>query len=196
MTQPPGSHRALHGSHLLANKVPHTRSYVGIDHYPGRSEIVFCQWQCTLLQTLTMIQPPGSHRPIHGLHLTANKVPHMRSCVVIGHSQRECSPLYRGEVPTHTQCKQFLNRSIYYFSMILLLKITLFTLVDLFYYYLYFCRVFRLTTSFATTNFFLLRNEHLPCTTSGFSKIHVELTAYCVVMFRVKKNSANRLWAQ
>ena len=49
-----------------------------------------------------MTQPPGSHRPLHRLHLTANKVPHTRTCVGIGHSQRECSPLYRGEVPTHT----------------------------------------------------------------------------------------------
>ena len=48
-----------------------------------------------------MTQPPGSHRPLHGLHLTANKVPHTRSCVGIGHSQRECSPLHHGEVPTH-----------------------------------------------------------------------------------------------
>ena len=63
--------------------------------------MVYCQWQCTLLQTLTMTQPPGSHRPLHGLHLTANKVPHTRSCVGIGHSQRECSPLHHGEVPTH-----------------------------------------------------------------------------------------------
>ena len=61
-----------------------------------QAEVVYCQWQCTLLQTLTMSQPPGSHRPLHGLHLTANKVPHTRSCVGIGHSQRECSPLYRG----------------------------------------------------------------------------------------------------
>ena len=66
-----------------------------------QAEVVYCQWQCTRLQTLTITQPPGSHRPLHGLHLTANKVPHTRSCVGIGHSQRECSPLYRGEVPTH-----------------------------------------------------------------------------------------------
>ena len=66
-----------------------------------RAEAVYCQWQCTLLQTLTMTQPPGSHRPLHGLHLTANKVPHTRSCVGIGHSQRECSPLHHVEVPTH-----------------------------------------------------------------------------------------------
>ena len=66
-----------------------------------RAEVVYCQWQSTLLQTLTMTQPPGSHRPLHGLHLTANKVPHTRSCVGIGHSQRECSPLHHGEVPTH-----------------------------------------------------------------------------------------------
>ena len=66
-----------------------------------RAEVVYCQWQCTLLQTLTMTQPPGSHRPLHGLHLTANKVPHTRSCVGIGYSQRECSPLHHGEVPTH-----------------------------------------------------------------------------------------------
>ena len=50
---------------------------------------------------LTMTQPPGSHHPLHGLHLTANKVPHTRMCVVIGHSQRESSPLHHGEVPTH-----------------------------------------------------------------------------------------------
>ena len=49
-----------------------------------------------------MTQPPGSHHQLHGLHLTANKVPQTRSCVGIGHSQRECSPLYRSEVPTHT----------------------------------------------------------------------------------------------
>ena len=49
-----------------------------------------------------MTQPPGPYHPLHGLHLTANKVPHTRRCVGIGHSQRECSPLYRGEVPTHT----------------------------------------------------------------------------------------------
>ena len=42
-----------------------------------------------------MIQPPGSHRPLHRLHLT--KVPHTRSCVGIGHSQRECSPLHHGD---------------------------------------------------------------------------------------------------
>ena len=63
--------------------------------------MVYCQWKCTLLQTLNMTQPPGSHHPLHGLHLTANKVPHTRSCVGIGHSPRECSPLYHGEVPTH-----------------------------------------------------------------------------------------------
>ena len=50
-----------------------------------------------------MAQPPGSYRPLHGLHLTENKVPHTRSCVGIGHSQRECSPLYHGEVPPPTQ---------------------------------------------------------------------------------------------
>ena len=61
---------------------------------------MYCQWQCTLLQTLTMTQPPGSHRPLHGSHLTANKVPHSRSCVGIGHSPTECSPLYHVEVPT------------------------------------------------------------------------------------------------
>ena len=65
------------------------------------TEVVYCQWQCTLLQTLTMTQPPGSHRPLHGLHLTANKVPHTRSCVGIGHYQRKCSPLHHVEVPTH-----------------------------------------------------------------------------------------------
>ena len=54
-----------------------------------RAEVVYCQWQCTRLQTLTMTQPPGSHRPLHWLHLTENKVPHTRSCVGIGHSQRE-----------------------------------------------------------------------------------------------------------
>ena len=32
-----------------------------------------------------------------GSRLTADKVPHTRSGVGIGHSQRECSPLYRGE---------------------------------------------------------------------------------------------------
>ena len=72
-----------------------------------------------------------------------------------------------------------------------MLKITLFTLVDLFYYYLYFCSVCRLTKSFATTNLFLVRNKPFSCTTSGFSKIYVEVTTYCVVMFRVKNNSAN-----
>ena len=66
-----------------------------------RAEVVYCQWQCTLLQTLNLTQPPGSHHPLHGLHLTANKVPHTRSCVGIGHSPRECSPLHHGEVPTH-----------------------------------------------------------------------------------------------
>ena len=53
-----------------------------------RAAVVYCQWQCILLQTLTMTQPPGSHSPLHGLHLTANKVRHMRSCVDIGHSPR------------------------------------------------------------------------------------------------------------
>ena len=49
-----------------------------------------------------MTQPPGCLHPLHGSHLTAIKVPHTRSCVGIGHSQRESSPLYHGEVPTHT----------------------------------------------------------------------------------------------
>ena len=65
------------------------------------------------------------HDPIvhsHGSHITANKVPYT-SCVGIGHSPRECSPLYHVEVPTHTgkkievlanepQGRLFLNNSI------------------------------------------------------------------------------------
>ena len=47
-----------------------------------------------------MTQPPGSHRPLHGSHLTANKVPHT-SCVDIGQSQENVQPLHHGEVPTH-----------------------------------------------------------------------------------------------
>ena len=86
---------------FLFNDAPNLTSRL----HEVRAKVVYCQWQCTRLQTLTMTQPPGSHRPLHGLHLTANKVPHTRSCVGIGHSQRECSPLYRGEVhppPPHT----------------------------------------------------------------------------------------------
>ena len=58
--------------------------------YELQADVVYCYCQGTRLQTLTMTQPPGSHRPVHGLHLTANKAPHTRSCVGIGHSLREC----------------------------------------------------------------------------------------------------------
>ena len=62
-----------------------------------RAEVVYCQWQYIQLQILTMTQPRGSHYPLYGSHLNANKVTLARSCVGIGLSQRECSPLYRGE---------------------------------------------------------------------------------------------------
>ena len=68
-----------------------------------RAEVVYCQWQYTQLQISTMTQQPGSHHPLHGLHLTANKAFHTRSCVGIGQSQRECSPLHHGEIPSKSQ---------------------------------------------------------------------------------------------
>ena len=48
-----------------------------------------------------MTQPPGFHHPLHGSHLTVNKVPHTSGCVDIGHSQKKCPTLYRVGVPTH-----------------------------------------------------------------------------------------------
>ena len=62
---------------------------------------MYCQWQYTRLQILTMTRPPGSHNPLHRSHLTANKVPHTRNYVDICHSQGECSPLHRVQGPTH-----------------------------------------------------------------------------------------------
>ena len=63
---------------------------------------MYCQWQYTQLQILNMTQPPGSHHPHFGSHLRANKVHHTRSCVGIGYSQKESTPLHHGEVHTHT----------------------------------------------------------------------------------------------
>ena len=40
--------------------------FAGGVRFVYRAEVVYCQWQCTLLQTLTMTQPPGSHHPLHG----------------------------------------------------------------------------------------------------------------------------------
>ena len=34
-----------------------------------QAKVVYCRWQYTLLQILTMTQPPRSHHPLHGSHL-------------------------------------------------------------------------------------------------------------------------------
>ena len=49
-----------------------------------------------------MTQQPGSHHPLQGSHLHSKQAP-LTSCASIGHSKRECSLLYHGEVPTHRE---------------------------------------------------------------------------------------------
>ena len=94
-----------------------------------RAEVVYCQWQCTLLQTLTMTQPPGSHHPLHGSHLAANKAPDRRSCVGTGRS-----PLYRGELLTHAGATDIINIFIsvvcLLFCLCLLLVLFLFLFLE------------------------------------------------------------------